>query len=92
LKQTKFFTYKGYPLVRKDNQIYYGEMSKNAVAFLTIQTQKKIDDIFLADEIQIQLISTDPHTTPQDMIIKHATRKGMFEALDLAGIWLERSY
>lgn len=90
MEQTKFFTYKGRPLVRKGNQIYYGEMSKKAVALFTIQTQKKLEDVFLADEIQIQLISTDPQTPPQDMIIKHAIRKGMFEALDLAGIWLER--
>lgn len=90
MNQTKFFTYKGQPLVRKANQIYYGEMSKKAVALLTIQTKKKLEDISLADEIQIQLISTDTQTSPQDMVIKHATRKGMFEALDLAGIWLER--
>lgn len=90
MKQTNFFTYKGQPLVRKDNQIYYGEMSKKAVALLTIQTQKNLEDISLADEIQIQLISTDPQTPPQEMVIKHATRKGMYEALDLAGIWLER--
>lgn len=90
MEQTNFFTYKGRPLVRKGAQIYYGEMSKKAVALLTIQTQKKLEDISLADEIQIQLISTNPQTPPQEMVIKHATRKGMFEALDLAEIWLER--
>lgn len=90
MEPSKFFTYKGRPLVRKGNQIYYGEMSEKVVVLLSIQTEKTLEDLNLADKIQIQLISTDPKTAPQDLVIKHATRTGMFEALDLANIWLER--
>lgn len=90
MEPSKFFTYKGRPLVRKGNQIYYGEMSEKVVVLLSIQTEKTLEDLSLADQIQIQLISIDPKTAPQDLVIKHATRKGMFDALDLANIWLER--
>lgn len=90
MSESKFFTYKGRPLVRKGNQIYYGEMSNSVVALLTIQTEKTFEDLNVSDEIQIQLISTDPKTPPQDLVIKNGTRKGMFDALDLANIWLER--
>lgn len=90
MEETKFFTYKNRPLVRKGNQIYYGDMSNEVVVLLSVQTEKEFKDLSLAENIQIQLISTDPKTPPQDLVIKNATRKGMFEALDLANIWLER--
>lgn len=90
MEQSNFFTYKGRPLVRKGNQIYYGEMSDKVVVLLSIQSERSFEDLNLADSIQLQLISTDPKTPPQDLVIKHATRTGMFEALDLANIWLER--
>ena len=38
---SRFFTYKGYPLVRHDNVIYYGNMSDDYVVMLQILQQKK---------------------------------------------------
>ncbi len=87
----KFFTYKNKPLVRKGNVIYYGHMYEDVVAMLTIQTTKEQNGLKVADSVQVQLISTDPTTPPQEMVLKHSVRTGLFDALDMAGIWIDRT-
>lgn len=86
----KFFTYKDKPLVRKGNTIYYGHMYEDAVAMLTINSSKKSGGLEISDSVGVQLISTDPNTPPQDMVLKHSTQKGLFAALDIASIWIDR--
>ena len=41
MTEQEFFTYKGLPLVRKDNTIYYGNMSDKYVAMLTVLSTHK---------------------------------------------------
>lgn len=92
-KQTKkesFFTYKGKPLVRKGNLMYYGHMYEKAVAMLTVQSTCELGGLQAADKVQVQLISTDPSAPPQEMVIKNSTQKGLYASLDLANIWIDR--
>ena len=42
-----FFTYKGFPLVRHEDVIYYGNMSDDYVVMLKILNKKKVHDICL---------------------------------------------
>ena len=44
MTEQEFFTYKGLPLVRKDNTIYYGNMSDKYVAMLTVLSTHKVKD------------------------------------------------
>lgn len=89
-KKADFFTYKNRPLVRKGNTIYYGNMSDEYVAMLTVVTTKSFKDVSLSDKILVQLISTDPTMPPQDMVAKRSERTGLFQALDVADVWLNR--
>lgn len=90
-KKTEFFQYKGKPLVRKGNTIYYGDMNEDFVCMLTILSETKISDLSLSEKVQVQLIHTDPKTPVQDMVAKNCQRIGLYNALDIAGIWLDRS-
>ncbi len=89
-KKMDFFTYKNRPLVRKGNTIYYGNMSDEYVTMLTVVTTKSFKDVSLSDKILVQLISTDPTMPPQDMVEKRSERTGLFQALDVADVWLSR--
>lgn len=60
MTEQEFFTYKGLPLVRKDNTIYYGNMSDKYVAMLTVLSTHKVKDLEIADKTRVQLMSTDP--------------------------------
>ena len=86
----KFFEYKGKPLVRSGNTIYYGDMNDAYVVCLTIKNSEDYKDITLAGDITIQLLATDETLSPKDRIVKKSEKKGLFTALDLGATWLER--
>jgi microcompartment protein CcmK/EutM len=89
-KKQNFLMYKGKPLVRKGNSIYYGYMSESHVAMLTIQSTKKKDNLTLADKVLVQIIATDPTVPPQEMVVKKSVKNGLYSAIDIASIWLDR--
>lgn len=82
-----FLTYKGKPLVRKGNTVYFGDMSDTHIVRLTILSQQ--NDI--ADTIKIELMLSDTGLKDKDRIKKTSEKHGFYEALDLATVWLERS-
>ena len=53
-------TYKGRPLRRKDNLIYYGTMAEKYIIMLQILSTKTVDGLEMADKVSIQLQLTDP--------------------------------
>ena len=87
----EYFMYKGYPLVRNGKSIYYGYMSDPYVTQLQILHSTNQNGIDIADKIKIYQISTDEKLSPIDAIVKTSERGSLFEALDLANAWIERS-
>ena len=53
-------SYKGRPLRRKDNLIYYGTMAEKYIIMLQILSTKKVDGLDMADKVSVQLQLTDP--------------------------------
>ena len=90
-KKSKFLTYKEKPLVRNGNTIYYGNMSDPYVIMLQINSTKTVDDMEIADKVSVQLLSTDPDVRPRERIIKKSEKNGLYPAMDIASIWLERA-
>ena len=88
----KFFEYKGRPLVRSGNTIYYGDMNDAYVVCLTIKNAEEYKDITLAGDITIQLLATDESLSPKERIVKKSEKKGLFTALDLGATWLEQKH
>lgn len=85
-----FFCYKGKPLIRKGNVLYYGDITKEVVAMLTVESSVKFKNIALSETIELKLILTDPTVDLQDVMVKSSVRRGLFDALDIAGIWIDR--
>ena len=89
-KTAQFLEYKGKPLVRSGNTIYYGDMNDPYVVCLNIKNSSELKDITLAGDVTIQLLSTDDTLSPKDRILKKSEKNGLFTALDLGATWLER--
>ena len=83
--------YKGYPLRRMDNLVYYGNMTDKYIIMLQITDSKPLDDLSLASRIQVQLQYTDPDLKSRDRIVKKSEKTSFYEAMDVAAVWLERA-
>ena len=82
----EFLEYKGRPLVRKDNDIYYGDLSDNYHVFMMIMAEKpssKGTDV--PATIMVQLMAKDARIPEKQTISKSLT-----DALEIADAWLER--
>ena len=83
--------YKGRPLMRKDNIVYYGSMADSHIVMLQILDSKKINDMDIATKVSVQLQLTDPAVRGRDRIVKKSEKDGFYTALDLGCVWLERA-
>jgi len=90
-KKTKTLEYKGHPLRRKDNLIYYGKMSDKYIIMLQILESKALDDLELATKVAVQLQYTDPDLRSRDKVVKKSEKTSFYEAIDVAAVWLERA-
>ena len=84
-------TYKGRPLMRKDSVIYYGSMADKYIIMLQVLSSEQKDGYTLSNRVSIQLQFTDPEISSKDRVVKTAERDGMYDAMELGSIWLERA-
>ena len=87
----KVLMYKGRPLMRKDNLIYYGTMADSHIVMLQILETKKVGDTDIATRVSVQLQLTDPAAKSRDRIVKKSEKPGLYTALDVGCVWLERA-
>ncbi|MBE6916870.1 MAG: hypothetical protein E7470_03040 [Ruminococcaceae bacterium] len=87
----KILTYKGHPLMRMDNLIYYGSMADSHIVMLQILETKKVGDLDVATKVSVQLQLTDPAAKSRDRIVKKSEKDGLYTALDFGCVWLERA-
>ena len=88
--QTSFLTYKGKPIVRKGNTIYYGNMSDPFVIMLSVASTHEVHGVKIADKVKVQLVNTK-EANPLAAIEKSSDKNGMYAAIEIASIWLERA-
>ena len=84
-------TYKGHPLMRKDNLIYYGSMADTHIVMLQVLETKKVGDTDIATRVSVQLQLTDPSVKSRDRVVKKSEKTGLYTALDFGCVWLERA-
>ena len=84
-------SYKGRPLRRKDNLIYYGTMAEKYIIMLQILSSKKQGDLALADKVSVQLQLTDPDLKSRDRVVKKSEKDSLYAAMDVAAVWLDRA-
>ena len=88
---TNALEYKGHPLRRKDNLIYFGDMSDKYIVQLQIMDTKKVKDLDVATRVSVQLQLTDPDIRTKDQVDKKSEKDSLYAAMDLASIWLDRA-
>lgn len=79
------------PWCASGRTIYYGDPGQDYVVLMNIVSTTKDGDDDMADKIVVQCMATDPTINPKDRIVKHAERDGLYPALQIASIWLDRN-
>lgn len=86
----KMLVYKGKPLVRCGNTIYYGSMTDKYVTLLQILSTADYNGQQMASNVSVQLLTTNPEHGPKERIVKKTEKNGLYNALNIASIWLTR--
>ena len=84
-------TYKGHPLRRKDNLIYYGSMADKYIVMIQVMSTEKGGSLELANKVHLQLQFTDPDLKSRDRVVKKSDLPDLFSAIDMGSIWLMRA-
>jgi len=97
-KDSPFWIYKGHPLVRCGDTIYYGSLADPYVVWLRIASTKAVKaasaeagDLQAADKVSVTLMSTDPDLGAIERVQQRCERRGLYNAIDIASVWLERA-
>lgn len=90
-KKAPFLMYKGRPLVHKGNTLYYGSMAEPFVIMMQITSTKKVKELEVANKVTVQLMNTDPDVRPRERIVKKSEKNGLYDAMDVGSIWLDRA-
>ena len=91
MAEEKVLMYKGRPVMRKDNLIYYGSMAYSHIVMLQILETKDVNGTPVATRVSVQLQLTDPAVKSRDRIVKKGEKAGLYTALDFGCVWLERA-
>ena len=91
MAEQTFLTYKGKPLVRKGDTVYYGDTSEKYIVMLKINSTKKVGDVDVADKVTVSLMLSDPDVAPKDRIVKKIEKNGYYSAIEVGVTLLERA-
>ena len=96
--------YRGHPLRRSGNLIYYGSMADPYIVMMQVMettrlAPKKVDaqnpdadqSLNVATRVSIQLQSTQMNVKSRDRVIKKGEKDSLYTAMDFAYVWLDRA-
>ena len=97
---SKSLEFKGRPLRRKANILYYGSMADKYIIMMQIMDTKTVQpvagsesagELKVATKVSVQLQLTDPAARSRDRIVKKSEKAGLYTALDVGCVWLNRA-
>lgn len=90
-ESTQTLVYKGHPLRRKDNLIYYGSMADKYIIMIQVMGTSREGELELANKVHLQLQLTDPDLKSRDRVVKRSDLPDLFSAIDMGSTWLMRA-
>lgn len=87
----QFLEYKSRALVRSGSTIYYGNVDGKYVVKMEVLESKKVNDLDVATRVHVEMLGTSDDTTTDQKILKMSDKDGIYPALDIANVWLDRT-
>ncbi len=90
MSEIKTIMYRGKPLVRQGNFLFYGNPEDKAILFMNILDTKTVADVKIATRVLVQIQSTDESLSFNEKILKQVEKNNFYDAFEIGSIWLER--
>ena len=90
-KKNNLLEYKGHPLMRKENIIYYGSMSDSHIIMMQILESSDYKGLPVAKRVSVQLQQTGGNVRSKHRIVKKTAKNSLWSAMDIATNWLNRA-
>ncbi len=91
MQNNQGLVYKGHPLRRVGNMIYFGTMAEPYIIMMQVKETKKEQDLDVATKVSVELQRTAKDLRSRDRIVKKSEKSSLYEAMDISAIWLERA-
>lgn len=88
MSDNKIFYYRGFPLIRCGDKIFYGSAGDDFTTLLTIKETKKVADRNVPNKIMVQMLPNDMSDKARMEKARKGEFIGFYEALDTAHVWL----
>ena len=83
--------YKGHPLRRIGNMIYYGSMADPYIVLMQVKETTKVKDLDVATKVSVELQQTAANLRSRERIVKRGEKDSLYAALDFGSVWLTRA-
>ena len=90
MSDIKPLLYKGKPLVRQGQYLFYGDPEDKAILFMNILETRKEGDLNVASKVLVQIQRTDDDLGFNEKGIKQCEKKSFYDAFEIGTIWLDR--
>ena len=87
-KKKKLLTYKGKPLIRCGDRIYYGNLEDKYILALDITETKNVNGAQQSTKVKIQLMDNTGELG-KGQIFRKAERDNLYKAIDIGEWWLQ---
>ncbi len=88
VKKAKELTYRGKPIYRKGNVIYYGDLSKDLILVLEIGETEKAGEYDITKNVKFH-IRDNKGEVGEGMNYRSGERDNLYDALDIGSWWLQ---
>ncbi len=87
-KKEKGLTFKGKPVYRKGNTIYYGDLSKDLILVLEIEENEKKGEYDIAKKVKFH-IQDNTGEIGKGVNYRSGERENLYDAFDIGSWWLQ---
>ena len=88
-KKKKVLAYKGKPVYRKGNKLYYGNLEDRLILALEIVETKKVDNIDVATKVKFSIQDNTVDEIGTGTNFRTGERENLYKAFDIGAWWLQ---
>jgi len=89
-KKKKLLTYKGKPLLRCGNRVYYGNLEDKYILVLDISESENVNGLDISKKVKISVMDNTGELG-NGQVFRRGERANLYEALDLGEWWLKQA-